>query len=262
MSWRYQLQNVSPEDLGVIQADYKVIDPFDDTVNLRWTTRETAIIRGAPQTKLLAYLSIGEAETYRPYWDDKWHDADTKPIWLDEENPDWTGNFKVEFWNGEWKSIIYKEIDRIIDAGFDGLYLDIIDAYEYFEDKGVHNAGHRMVRFVVEIAEYARKRRPGFLIFPQNGEALLEFPSYLQTISGIGVEDVVYSADDAGEWNGPSAIGERCDMLRLLVKADKPVLLVEYILTRAGRDFVFGALEANGIPTKHVLFTSRPLDVA
>jgi len=39
--------------------------------------------------------------------------------------------------NDEWQDIIFDNensyLKKIIDAGFDGFYLDIIDAFEYFE---------------------------------------------------------------------------------------------------------------------------------
>ena len=86
---------------------------------------------------LLAYMSIGEAEDYRFYWQDGWRDR--PPVWLREENPDWAGNYLVEYWQPQWQKIIYGNadayLDRIMAAGFDGVYLDIIDAYEYFEDR-------------------------------------------------------------------------------------------------------------------------------
>ncbi|NQV37239.1 MAG: endo alpha-1,4 polygalactosaminidase [Candidatus Marinimicrobia bacterium] len=86
---------------------------------------------------VLAYLSIGEAENYRYYWDDSW--TGNKPIWLLEENPNWNGNYKVKYWDSDWQSIIYGDsegyLDKIIRGGYDGVYLDIIDAYEYFENQ-------------------------------------------------------------------------------------------------------------------------------
>ena len=86
---------------------------------------------------VIAYMSIGEAEDYRYYWKDEWN---TKPPeWLDEENPDWPGNYKVKYWIKDWQNIIYGSensyLDKIISSDFDGVYLDIIDAYEYFEEK-------------------------------------------------------------------------------------------------------------------------------
>lgn len=85
---------------------------------------------------VLAYMSIGEAEDYRYYWNTDWETE--KPEWLLEENPDWAGNYKVEYWNSEWQSIIYSNSDsylnKIVSSGFNGVYLDIVDAYEYFEE--------------------------------------------------------------------------------------------------------------------------------
>lgn len=84
---------------------------------------------------LICYMSIGEAEDYRYYWQSSWNS--NKPDWIAAENPDWPGNFKVKYWNTDWQGIIYKNNDsylnKITDAGFDGVYLDIIDAFEYFE---------------------------------------------------------------------------------------------------------------------------------
>ncbi len=84
---------------------------------------------------LICYMSIGEAEDYRFYWDSSWEKD--PPPWLKEENPHWEGNYKVRYWDTEWQNIIFGSpssyLDRIMAAGFDGVYLDIIDGYEYFE---------------------------------------------------------------------------------------------------------------------------------
>ena len=80
---------------------------------------------------VIAYMSIGEAEDYRYYWDKSWKRGN--PSWLDKENPKWKGNYKVKYWNPEWQAIIFDYLSRIINAGFDGAYLDIIDAFEYYE---------------------------------------------------------------------------------------------------------------------------------
>lgn len=86
---------------------------------------------------VIAYMSIGEAEEYRYYWDPSW--SSTPPDWLDDENPDWPGNFKVRYWETGWQKIIFGNSDaylqKILNAGFDGVWLDIIDAFEYFEEK-------------------------------------------------------------------------------------------------------------------------------
>ena len=85
---------------------------------------------------VLAYMSIGEAEDYRWYWHREW--ADSPPVWLDEENPFWKGNYKVRYWEEEWGRILMGSpdsyLDKILAARLDGAYLDIIDGFEYFEN--------------------------------------------------------------------------------------------------------------------------------
>lgn len=84
---------------------------------------------------VISYMSIGEAEDYRYYWQSTW--GNNKPIWLDALNQDWPGNYKVKYWNKDWQKIIYGNdesyLKKILDANFDGVYLDIIDAFEFYE---------------------------------------------------------------------------------------------------------------------------------
>jgi len=89
------------------------------------------------ERKLIAYVSIGEAENYRYYWKNEWNV--NKPFWIEAENPDWPGNYIVKYWEKQWQDIIYGNnqsyIKKVMDAGFDGVYLDIIDAYDFFEER-------------------------------------------------------------------------------------------------------------------------------
>lgn len=103
--------------------------------------RELKTKRNGGKRLVICYMSIGEAEDYRYYWDSGWETG--KPAWLAEENPHWKGNYVVKYWDADWQKIItgndgsYQK--KILDAGFDGVYLDIIDAFEYFEKKeGAH----------------------------------------------------------------------------------------------------------------------------
>lgn len=84
---------------------------------------------------MICYMSIGEAEDYRYYWKSSW--SRHSPDWLDKENPDWAGNYKVRYWHSDWQDIICGNgdsyLNRIVAAGFDGVYLDIVDAFEYYE---------------------------------------------------------------------------------------------------------------------------------
>jgi len=113
--------------------DVLVIDMFyngealrrDEVISLK-------VKRNGGRRLVIAYMSIGEAEDYRYYWKEEW--KNNPPEWLGEENPEWPGNYKVKYWYKEWQDIILGYTRRIVDAGFDGAYLDIIDAFEYWEN--------------------------------------------------------------------------------------------------------------------------------
>lgn len=87
---------------------------------------------------VICYMSVGEAEDYRSYWQKEWKKFKTSPDWLYRENKKWRGNYKVFYWMESWKNIIYGNEDSylnsLLNLGYDGTYLDIIDAYEYYEE--------------------------------------------------------------------------------------------------------------------------------
>ena len=89
--------------------------------------------RNGGRRLVCSYLSVGEAEDYRYYWKSKWNKK--KPKWIVKENKEWKGNYKVKYWDPKWQTIIYGYMNRILKVGFDGVYLDVIDAYEYFEER-------------------------------------------------------------------------------------------------------------------------------
>lgn len=136
-----ELYETKEQFLAAIQdTDYDLILIdlfFDGTEELTVddiTSLKTKVNGGTRLT--IAYMSIGEAEDYRYYWQESW--TQDPPDWLEEENPDWEGNYKVQYWDNNWQDIIFGNdgsyLKKILNAGFDGVYLDIIDAFEYFED--------------------------------------------------------------------------------------------------------------------------------
>lgn len=80
---------------------------------------------------VIAYFSIGEAEDYRTYWKKSWNT--NKPKWVVKENPNWKGNYIIEYWNPEWKKIIRNYQRKLDSIGVDGYYLDTIDTFEFFD---------------------------------------------------------------------------------------------------------------------------------
>lgn len=125
--------------IAATNYDVLVMDLFFQD-NTEFTALEVAQLRqkaNGGSRLVICYMSIGEAEDYRYYWQSTWNSD--RPSWLRDENPDWAGNYKVAYWNENWQHIIYGNnssyLKKILDADFDGVYLDIIDAYEYFEEQ-------------------------------------------------------------------------------------------------------------------------------
>jgi cysteinyl-tRNA synthetase len=137
--------------LGRTNYDLILIDAFvDGPGGPEWLESEDvrSLKRkaGGGRRLVICYLSIGEAESYRYYWDRNWDrngdgrpDAGAPP-WLAGENPNWAGNYKVRYWDAGWQSILFGSgesyLDQILARDFDGVYLDIIDAFQYFEHEG------------------------------------------------------------------------------------------------------------------------------
>ena len=236
-NWAYQLQGADPGEIAASPFDLVVIDYSRDGTGIGAHTLDDvqSMRRKADGGRrvVLSYMSIGEAEDYRYYWDAKW--KMNPPAWLDRENPDWPGNYKVRYWNPEWRALIFGDpdayLDKIIAAGFDGVYLDIIDAFEYYE--ATHSAAaNDMVGFVMALSAYAKSKKPDFLVFPQNGEILLEDPRYLAAIDGIGKEDLFYAGDEDDRPNTQREIETGMRRLKHAAAAGKLVLTVEYLTNR------------------------------
>lgn len=86
---------------------------------------------------VLAYMNIGSAENFRYYWNGNWVIGD--PSWIKKKYAGYEDEFYVEFWNPAWQQIIYGNKDsylkKILDAGFDGAYLDNVEAYYFLYNK-------------------------------------------------------------------------------------------------------------------------------
>ncbi len=229
-NFAYQLQRPNAKRIGKTAFDLVVV-----SIAAAGSSPQTipALKQSEGGDKLvLCYMSIGEAEDYRWYWQSDW--AKNPPEWLDDPNPVWAGDYKVRYWMPEWQEIIYgtpeSYLDQIIALGFDGVYLDIVDAYQFYEERdGRATAAREMADFVIAIADYARKRHPGFGVFPQNAEDLgIMFPDYLETVTGIGVEDLYYGYPRDHEPSPADWSAARTEVLRQWVAADKLVLTIDY----------------------------------
>ena len=121
------------------------------------------------------------------------------PDWIAGSDPDgWAGNYPVAFWRDEWRHIWLGDhglLQQILDAGFDGVYLDWVEAYSDPDVVAVANKDgvdpeQEIVRWVGDIAAFGRAQKPGFIVIGQNATALVENDAYLKSIDAISQEQI------------------------------------------------------------------------
>ncbi len=226
-----------------------------------WEPTDLEAIRaGKAGRQVVAYISIGEAEDYRPYWRPEWGvkgklTADA-PAWLGIENPEWKGNYRVKYWNAEWQKLMLAAIDDAIARGFDGVYLDIVDGFQTFEQVGEDYIDDRlnpetkqtyrrdMVDWVKTIAARTRAKNPAALVIPQNGSQLGAQADFVEIISAIGIEDLFTNGK---KLQPASHTNEVLGHLQKLAAAQKPILLIEYPKTPERQKLSKKLAEENGL---------------
>ena len=237
-SWAYQLQNVNVNQIAndstfeLIVMDYSI----DGTDTGKFSPQEITQIKNSGK-KAIAYISIGEAEDYRYYWQSIW--LTNPPVWLGQENPDWPGNYKVKYWDVNWQSIIFSYVDTIISQGFDGIYMDIIDAYYYWQVENPQQpyADSLMIQFVLNIRNHISSVTSNtFYMIPQNGEDIISSinvsqnlkTNYFNAVNAIGVEDVFFPGN-LNEDNPYNPNTYRIQQLQGYQANGKRIFSIEYL---------------------------------
>lgn len=259
-TWAYWLQDIDLNQLAASSYDLVVIDySADGSQNEAFSSEQIAALKSSGKI-VLSYLSIGEAEEARFYFRSSWlrngRKTTNAPRWLSHSNPNFPDNFKVHFWDRKWQRVIFGNpsgnnqsyLDRILSAGFDGVYLDIIDAFEdrklsrvmlpNGKRRGIRKNARDMAQFVLLLSKYARRIDSDFQIYPQNGSAIIDkVPAsvrqkYLTAINGIGAEDSFYFGQDDQD----NPLDPQNDTIKLMdtyVAAGKRVLAIDYLLDSA-----------------------------
>lgn len=249
----YQLQNADYASLSSTDFKVAVVDPDDSALS----AEQVSDLQTTQDKLLYAYTSIGEAESYRDYWQDSW--TTQPPDYVLGENTQWDGNFRVEFWDTDWQQIIFSRVDDVLEKGYDGIYLDIVDGYTVDEVIAAYpgtedELRQEMIDFVIAISEYAKQQDPDFAIIPQNAVGLLGLSedgpdsgantAYLDAIDGLGVEDLWFNDDEVSDWTAGDL-----DYIALAQEAGKFVLATSYPTLEASQEaFIADAIENGLIP--------------
>jgi polysaccharide biosynthesis protein PelA len=129
----------------------------------------------------IAYLNIGEAESYR------WFYRDIHQEWILASNPNWKDHFYLDVNNTGWHSLLMKKVlPAIFQKGFDGIFLDMVDVAS-------PELYPTLQPGVIALIREIREEYPEKIIIMNNGTFLAGAVNDL--IDGIVVESVFTSYD-------------------------------------------------------------------
>ena len=141
----------APENwLVVYQGEHATTDFYDfDLVVLEAEQGHDVRSLVAQGQTVLAYISVGEVEDYRSYYEQiKQSGA------IIRENKNWPGSYYVDVGNPEWLKVLIEEaIPELLRLGYSGLMFDTIDnpvelARQGGDYKGMDLAAIRMVKAI------------------------------------------------------------------------------------------------------------------
>jgi cysteinyl-tRNA synthetase, unknown class len=248
-SWGYQLAGLSVDAAAASPYGMLVVDATTGlNADRAFTRQEVERLKTAPDGSrrlVISYLSIGEAEDYRPdYFSPEYMEEDA-PDWLMKENPQWKGNRIIRFCHEGWQRTILGDengrnvyvgdepspLYRLLELGFDGVYLDRVDVYGEIR-KECPDGEAKMIDFVARLAAHARKKDPTFLVILQNAEDLLAHTRMVETIDAVAKESLFYGEDFSQNRNNASSIEGTLALLRRAKAAGRGVFVVDYISDR------------------------------
>jgi cysteinyl-tRNA synthetase len=227
-TWMYQIQwldeNATIDELDNTQYDMLVVEPgfnfVEDQFDVDYLVPSLKQKPNGDERILLAYIDIGQAEDYRTYWESTWVAPTATetgiPDFLITIDPDgWSGNYPVAYWDAAWQDIWLGTngiIEQIANYGFDGIYLDWVEAYD--DDKvreaaaadGV-NPENEMMLFIEKMRNLGKSIKSDFLVVPQNAPYLLDAnPSfYTSIIDALATEDTWFYGEGDVLWNDAEA---------------------------------------------------------
>ena len=144
-----------------------------------------------------------------------------------------------------YNSIEPSPLYKLIELGFDGVYLDRVDVYSEVT-KECPDSAVKMVEFVARLAAHARKKNPHFLVILQNAEELLQNKKMVETIDAIAKEDLFYGSNHNERENEASMVGPILANLSLAKAAGRPVFVLDYLSDPGRRAADKSKIEAQG----------------
>ena len=139
------------------------------------------------------YVSLGQTDESRPYWDAVWTDptglpvgeGDTGPLqpgapdWILEVADSWPARI-VDTGSADWRAIVIAQVEDMAARGFGAVFLDnILTYYELAAQRGElgtaqsQHYAQEMMQLVIDVAAAARAINPGFAIIANGGPYII-----------------------------------------------------------------------------------------
>jgi uncharacterized protein (TIGR01370 family) len=228
--------SISGADLARVERWWIVIgdSPMLESLDWRHYARDAqmVVLSGDPRIPIqdfpastirLAYLSVGEADTRRPYWP-----AIQGQPFLVEPNPNWSG-VRVDVRDPRWQDILLtEELPPLIARGYDGVMLDTIDTVPYLETKDpARFAGSRQA--LRDCVRRLREAYPHAVLIANGSDALVDVAPF---VDGFVVEGVFALYDPGRKAYRETTDVERNWKLGAIARAQavgpRPVFTIEY----------------------------------
>ncbi len=277
--WMYQLQDLNEdgavEALAATPYDMLVLEPGHNFTEWPYDAAEmVTALRQTPDGRnrvLLAYIDIGQAEDYRDYWGTDWVAPGPGevgvPDFLLTIDPDgWSGNYPLAYWDPRWQALWLGPdgiVAELADFGFDGIYLDWVEAYDdVYVQRAAEAAGvSPEIEMIAFIEALGAAGGNGFLVVPQNAPYLIDADParYVAAIDALAVEDTWFHGYGDSDWDDPDggdqrdrhdgdyATEARLAQIALFQAAGLPVFSVDYALQPENVDLAYREAQAHGL---------------
>ena len=202
-----------PDDI-LYTYDWIILDQDNEYISL---INEKFYMKN--RAKIIGYLSVGEIEPYRDYFDEL-------KSYIIGENTKWN-SFIADIRNQSYREYLINNVaKRIVDKGFEGFFLDTLDSYKLVSDE---KEWIEFQKAEVEFIKSLREKYPDKLIIVNRAFEIID--KIYKYIDAIVVESLFFTVDDEGNYI-ETDINYRNILLNILenIKVYQiPIIVIDYV---------------------------------
>ena len=153
------------------------------------------------QSKLiLGYIDLTEASAaYNPSF---FLQGAANASLLGGRNPAFSGVYSVQYWDTAWRTELYRQIDALIAAGYDGVFLDAATAADWAPGNARNNAPRAtalsdLSNLIIDVKVYINTKRlsyPFYLVGSNPFDAAANSTTVLSSLDGFFSDSAYYGA--------------------------------------------------------------------